>query len=439
MIYILLLLLILLSLFYYMLFCKDILSPSFIATLMFTISTFVASLNAKKWGFSFDGFSLIVVITTLLSIGLGEVVARLNFERIGTKLKPVEHELYIIRKRNLIILFLFFLIGFLGYLYSTIEMAKLLGWRGGRHLIDCAHYVRNHPEKYGVPFIERFFSWWKNFCKIFVYILSFFFLYNLILKNKITWIYLVFILFYFGLIVLSGGRMDLIYLFLSWGVVGICFFMQKGNWNPKYNVCIVKICLIAVLVFFCLFLLAGNLRSQKSFGRIWRVISLYVGESIPLLDKYFSFPKSDDSWFGENTLFGVYRFLRKFNKSIPYFYGPYEFTAFSNGESGNLYTIIRRYHEDFGFVGLYLLSSFLGFFYTFFLLKVRNKQNWSLLLYSMCIAPIFEVSIDDILFLSIVDVGYIAILFITVFLYNLMSGTYNKYVKMLFSFQKYDS
>ena len=120
MIFILLSLLILLSLFYYIIFRKDILSPSFIATLMFAVSTFVASLNVKKWGFSFDGFTVIVVITTLLSIGFGEILVRLNFRRVKTKSYLIHNKRFILKRQTIFVLFLFFIIGLMGYIYSTI-------------------------------------------------------------------------------------------------------------------------------------------------------------------------------------------------------------------------------------------------------------------------------------------------------------------------------
>lgn len=434
MIYILLFLLILLSLFYYILFCKDILSPSFIATLMFTVSTFVASLNVKKWGFSFDGFTVIVVITTLLSMGFGEVIVRLNFRRVNAKSCLIHNKRFILKRQTIFVLFLFFFIGLMGYIYSTIEMAKLSGWRGGKSLITYAHYTRLHPEIYKVLACERIFTWWKNICKIFVYTISFFFLNEILIYKRIRISYLIFLFLYFCFIVFSGGRTELIYIFVFWVFIGICFYMQTQGWNTKKNIKIFKALLLVVFLFFSLFLLSGSFRDSIS-GKIWRVLSLYVGESIPLLDNYFMYPRPADSLFGENTLFGIYRFLRKFTNAIPILYAPYDFTIFDNGESGNVYTMIRRYHEDFGFLGLYTLSCFLGFIYSFFLLVVRNRRDWKIIIYAMSLAPIVEISIEERFFMSVIDVGNITILILSVFIFLLLSGSFNQSRNLLFQYR----
>ena len=43
-----------------------------------------------------------------------------------------------------------------------------------------------------------------------------------------------------------------------------------------------------------------------------------------------------------------------------------EFISF-NGVEGNVFTSLRRYINDFGYVGLYIVQFYLGVFYGFFI------------------------------------------------------------------------
>lgn len=437
MIYLLLFLLLILALDFYYLFGKDILSPSLIASIMFMISTFVAALNMRIWGVTIHSKTIIVILSTLMSFGLGEFLTRFIFynkERYNAKIENIPNAI-IIESKKLFVIFIFFLIGFLGYLSTTIQLAKLAGWKHGVGLIDYAHYVRLHPEIYGVPAFERFFNWWKNFCKIFVFVISFIFLRNYILNKVKKYFYLIFIVFYFLFNFLSGGRAELIDYFIFICFIAICFYMHTKSWNSKYYYKVIKTILKATFLFLVIFLIAGNLRSKNVFGRVWRVLSLYIGESIPLLDNYLMNPRAPDSLFGENTLFGIYRFLRKFSDSIPYLYAPYEFTTFINGESGNVYTMIRRYHEDFGYLGLFALSFFISSVYTFCLITVRKKNDWRLMIYAMCFSPIINISIEERLFIYIVDIGYIAILIISIGVFYFVIGKNKSNLKKIFLYK----
>lgn len=177
---------------------------------------------------------------------------------------------------------------------------------------------------------------------------------------------------------------------------------------------ILKAGIFGIMMFLCIFIAVGSLKSSIFVEKAFSAISFYAGMSIPSLDDYFLNPRPKGEYFGEHVLFGVYGFLREFDDSIPEFYAPYDFVSF-NGTKGNVYTVIRRYHQDFGLFGLYSLMFFLGFFYGFFYLWVNKKSCFSLLVYGFIIAPIVEASIEERFFMSIVSHSRIAVIILLYF------------------------
>lgn len=438
MIYTLLFLLLILAIFYYHIFGKDILSPSFIATVMFSISTLFACINANEWGVKFNSHTLIAILSTLICFGIGEIIVRLMcYNRVRKGLEINKKDYCKIDLRKIKIITVFSILFLLFYFYATLNIAKLAGYNGNGKLLFFARQARVHLEDiYGVPFYERLASWLSSLLYIIAYIVSFFLLKDFFQKKCVKKEYLIIIFVYFIFIFLSTRRNDFIYIITFYVLVGSCFYMQARKWNPKYNWKIILFAFLGICIFLLLFIIAGSFKSYDILSRIWKTITSYAGQSIPLLDNYFTYPRPKDEWFGENTLFGIYRFLRKFSSSIPYFFAPYEASYFSNGDWGNVYTMIRRYHEDFGYIGLYGMSIFLGFFYSFWYLKVKRKKDWQLLLYAMCFFPIVEIAIEERFFMYLVDFGRIIILFLTILFYLYLTGKFNKTINIFFRYNE---
>ena len=80
MIYLLLILLICLDIFVYILFDRNILSPSVIGITMFVVSTFLAVLYKNKWDYAFHISTVLIIITALMFLSAGELLVRLNLQ-----------------------------------------------------------------------------------------------------------------------------------------------------------------------------------------------------------------------------------------------------------------------------------------------------------------------------------------------------------------------
>lgn len=403
MIWVLLFLLIAFDIFLFILFDRNILSPSVLAVSMFVLSTLVACLNIRVWQFTISSYTVVMIMTSLFALGAGEFIVRLFYcgwnQREGIEIpkEPIEISTLLIICVCVVLCLLF-----IHYMQELMRVAIAAGYRKDEGLL-FVQYVRKaslHTEVYG--WIDRLAGWSVTFASVIAYVFLYILCYNLIFFKKIKFLYIIPVMTYLPYIVFSGGRTQFIYIIAFLIIVGGTFYLQKNRWSLKSVLSVIKAGLGGVIVFLCIFIVVGSLKNTSVFKSAFSTISFYTGMSIPSLDDYFLNPRPKGEYFGEHVLFGIYGFLREFNDSIPDFYAPYDFVSF-NGTSGNVYTVIRRYHQDFGLLGLYGLMFFLGFFYSFFYLLVSKKSCFGLLLYGYIIAPIVEIAIEERFFMSVVS------------------------------------
>src|SRR5699024_6106445 len=131
-------------------------------------------------------------------------------------------------------------------------------------------------------------------------------------------------------------------------------------------------------------------------------ISIYAGSSIKALDIYLQQPNNNGAEaFGQETLINIYGFLSKINISVPVTSRHLEFVQFGDYLTTNIYTALRRYINDYVFVGMvmlqYLIGCFFGGFY--FIVKYLKVNLIWILIYSYFFYALVMQSIDDI-FLS---------------------------------------
>lgn len=408
MIYVLLFLLIELLLFFYFLFDRNILSPSVIATGMFAISSYVASLYMHKWHATISMHTILIITTSLLAMGVGEFIVHcMQYKRIqSTPFTKIEKSPISV-KRKYVVFFLFFsLILLFIYYKDTVRIATEAGYKkGGSVLMLWSARVATINEDGKFSGRSRFAKYSFTVIKNFAYLFSYIYLYNRIYFRKKSFICLLPIFMFVPFIILSTGRTEFIYLIAFLTVIGSIFFMQCHNWNPMYTFKIIRIGFIGFLCFLLLFIFVGALKSSTIISKAGDTLAFYSGLSIPSLDYYFEHqPYPRGELFGEHTLFGIYGILhRMFPDTIPSLFIPAEMVNFYHVR-GNVYTALRRYHQDFGYLGLYLIMFFIGFLYSFLFLKVnRTAKRHGLLFYGLILPPLVEMSIEERFFMLIVS------------------------------------
>ena len=147
----------------------------------------------------------------------------------------------------------------------------------------------------------------------------------------------------------------------------------------------------------------------RSDSNVFSSVSRYTGSSLAALNDFLNnFKGNNNEYFGQNTLFSIYRILKRFNHNIPNFYPSYEFSYFVNMRT-NIYSAIRRYIEDYGILGHFFITFFLGMFYGIFFdyTVYDKKKNFLLIMYATLSFPIYEFSIEERVLQFLIPSGFL--------------------------------
>jgi oligosaccharide repeat unit polymerase len=440
MIYTLFILLVSLFIFYFILFERNILSPTVIASGMFIISTFVSLLNVHVWKFTIAPITVVIILTSIIAFGSGEFVVHLFY--IGSKNKipqvapqrPISVSLW-----SILFICTILIVLLLHYYNETLKIARYYGYSDGPLMLWYARRSVGDPN----PAVrDRMAGVSMIFAEAFAYLFSYIFLYNLtFFKRRKNLRNILPILIFIPYTILTAGRGGFIYLITVWVIIGGIFFMQKKGWNSRFSFKIALAGILGLSFFLLLFVVVGSLRRADIFESAFSSISEYVGLSIPTLDYYilrYSGPKA--AYFGGQCLRGIYSILKRIGFDIPYHYtlfipsDPVWFSG-TNG-TGNLYTVIKYYLNDFGFLGLYFLLFVWGFLFSFVFQQIKYKYNYPLIIYGVAFHAITMISIAEQFFNNF-SIGFIRLSIVIIFLnYLFIDRRYlNKTVNYCFGYR----
>lgn len=285
---------------------------------------------------------------------------------------------------------------------ETYESALLLGNKNG--VAGMIRTVRLATEN-GLYKSSRWMSYRNIFSSSFTYTCILIFFSNIFqchesVRKNLK--FLVPIIFYLPFIILSGGRMGLLNLTIYILLTGAIIYERSQSFHPKAKQKIIIVSLAAGVSFLCLFLLFGFFTGKVSLhGRSpFSIIAHYGGLSAPALSVYLNSTPLESPYIGLTTLWDIYSKLRVLGLSLPQNITFLKFVQF-HGINTNVYTAMRRYIEDYGYIGMYLIMYFLGIIYTAFyrFVEYRSHSLFPIAIYAFIALPLVF-SINDEIFLA---------------------------------------
>lgn len=371
MIYLLLFTLTLLVLIFFLMFGNDLLSPSIAFTLPFIVSNCFLIINVNSWNISIQSRTFFVILTGICALFLGELITRTYFIDKHKKHSKTVSKGYFSQvlepkkiATNLIIIYmLVILVWYFHHVYTTAMLFQktnipLLG-------------AYRRAEKAINPILRLGIT--SSLAIAYFYLLAFLDNYiNLGIKKMK---YLIPVLLFFIMSILSSGRMDVLYLIISGLSVSYILYKKKYGWRNTLNLKFFRIGVLFFLLFFVVFYFLGMLTGKSNNDSFFNIISLYAGSSIAALDSFLVDFDYDIANFGSETLHGVTNFFRIFGVEITLTGDRIlEFVHLGTmPHSTNIYTAFRRLLNDYGYLGMILIQFFTGIFYSVIYLK--NKYN----------------------------------------------------------------
>ena len=378
---------------------KDILKPSSVIVVVFTISTTIALLYHKKWTAisNYSWFSAFLIASGNCTF---IIVDALIYKCLNSKMKiynnmgRINTQICFPKMLTIILLDLVILISFYRYMKNVVELYDATERFGTLSISSAYRELYGHNNivsasdqmkallRYGIyflqacayvciyPFVSIFFIEKRGFLKALPYIvpISLFLIYGF----------------------LCGSRIDLIKVFISAFFIFCVLYMKKKGWKEKNVKNILKngvrILLFTFVLFFVSSISVGRSAIGKSLtGSFFQHIAGYVGAGIVHFDQFVQEPVNVKVP-GEESFTSLYIFLHRHGFINVNRTSHLEYRHLSGGIVGNIYTFFRKPLSDFGLIGMYvftiIVSLFLGIFYYRYIkfAKYKSKDRFAVCL-----------------------------------------------------------
>jgi oligosaccharide repeat unit polymerase len=409
---------------------RQFFSPSIFMTSTFIIASIVCCVNANLWRVNLGIWTVVVICSGILIFAIGEAVGSnksvilktgINIFNIGetdSKIIKVRPRIMILVVAIMVITSVFYF----RYIYRiSLVAGNPLGYAG---MFKYARYaVINTKYEVSPGFL---LSHGLLISECFGFIFLFIILYNKILYDKFGAIVFIPCILYILQISISTARLDYI-SYLGGGIV-IYFLisMKKENFNVHLNLKTILIALGIVFLVFFGFRLLGNLTGKSATRELWSDISNYTGSSIAAFDWYLKVPRTPNAFFGKETLRNIYKMLygvgltdiEPYNASLPFVY-------FQRNIRTNIYTAFRRLIQDYGYIGMYMIMLFEGFFYGAWTrsLKMKNIAGLGIIVYAYMFFPVIFAFIDEQFVLNFTTIRIVYMLIYFALFYKLIIGS----------------
>lgn len=418
-------------------FDKNVLSPSFISCVMYFIAIFLATIGIFSWNHVTNiSFKLILVITCgILFFALGELLARKVIKKNEPKKKPKKNRFNEINlpvwkwitMYSLVIVTIVWLILELKricvhYGFMESNLPKMLQYYRG-----LTNVFSNRLLEDGVDF-SFILRQLRKICDVFCIISSYILVNNIFSKSNKQNLVLpsVLIVLCMGESLLTSGRALLMHFIVA--LIFLFIYLGREKYN-KINKKMIYGCCITVVVALISFYVVLPIIGRNTDVSIDKYVSFYIGAPIPSLNVFLESSQAP-SLFGEETFSNFFLSLNKI-KMMNFMGGKssYQWISFSPVGSSNVYTAMRSYYHDFGFVGVIVLQFIFGFGISCFyyaLKKIKINRSLFIIVY----ANYFYVLIDQVraeMFYSVISFSTISYLLLFAVLY---------YAIMFFQFKK---
>ena len=372
--YILLITLILLIFLFLLIFRNDFLSPSVTFTLPFLFSAVFLFVNKNFWSITIYSKTYFIILFGVLFLFWGELISRAYTSRIyikkkkkyeidnGTLSQSLKSKKYM---TNLIIIYMigvliwyFYHVYSIGSLLRNSNMTLLGSYRRADKLINP---VLNIGIKSSLPI---------------AYFYLYAFLNSYIFDNKKIVQWLIPVILYLGMTILSSGRIEFIYTIISGLAIFYILTKKKYNWKMAFNFKMIRIGILAMTVIFIGFYLLGFLTGKSNYNNFFNIISLYAGSSILALNDFlvdFNYNITD---FGSETLYGITNLFRIFGIDMGITESRFlEFIHVGTMiQRTNIYTSFRRLLNDYGYIGMFFIQFMTGFIFSNIYCKIKYDK-----------------------------------------------------------------
>ena len=400
----------------------EVISPCFLFLMPFLLSLFFTIYNIDKWSVDLSEKTTLVIFLGLVSFVIGTMMLRRK-NTVNIKYKEITN--YVSTPKLLIWLIIQIFILFITYrVYSSLV--------GTSDIKIIMNSIRSETFKGSDGIIiPGYISLMTSFSLMSGLFTSLMVGYSLVTKfiGRYKFLILSFLNYTISILIflLGGSRGGMYILLVSLFISFFTFYYKKSQWTKKIKFRYIAIA--AIIVFISLYefknfaLLMGkdyvaNMDSSD-------YLSIYIGAQIKNLDCGLS-------WDYESEVFGKETF-RTFVQFFNGLFGDKKYADYNlflpfnyvNGyDMGNVYTTFFPFYLDFGYLGVVILSFFMGLISQFVYNKMKTSEN-PINLYSVVYGfigyALFFSFFSDKFYEEIISVNFIRFFMIIIILYGYFS------------------
>lgn len=402
---------------------QDIMAPSVIMNLVFIFSTSLVLINSSKWNIMFEFKTICILLSGIITFtaidGCMASVVKGKIQQDSISIKPVYFE-----KWKMIFICLFDFIIVMLVLKEVKRIAATNTYF--KNIFYAYRMITSHSDSNSpIESMNGIINQSMKFVIISGFLSSAFFVNNvLICKEKLykNIIYVIPVLALCTMTFFTGVRTNILRLCTFSLVVWYILAQYKTGWKTKTSWKFVKVLIISLIVILVFFGV-----SQKLLGRVGgstdivSVISNYAGAPIVHFNQYIQDPPPKNDIWGQETFTGVWKVLYKLGVIDNYYSVHEEFRPIVDKDFGNVYTFFRRFIQDFGWIGMIIMTALTSLLFTIiYNRKIKNKEltykQWAIIIeYGYMFYIVAMTSIDNLVH-DYINVGTLLLLLLLHFM-----------------------
>lgn len=398
---------------------KDLLAPSCLLTTAYIVSVILILIRKNAWGVTLNSNTIeILLYSTVLFFIVYTFFRCLLIKKkmnVDNK-KSYEEGFIVIEESKVNILIIINAVIFFIYMVFFIDVIRGVSFNS---FSEMMHYYRLNTA-YGDGLENEIPQWVMHLKKInwaTAYIFLYVIVYNYIyskkekIQYKINYKYIVLLLLYLPLTILSGGRFDLIVFCIS--TVALWYIIDR-HFNNSSNIEFKKIfkMILLFLLILIIFSISRNLVGRNNESNFIDYIAMYFGAPIVNFDYYINTIEGlEYETFGREIFKSIYSILSKI-VDINLEELTREFVVINGHSLGNVYTAYKYMYSAAGIPGIIVFQSLLAVFFAIFYTRIKNIKRLDtircdLIIYSVVIYAIILHPFSEFLFSTILSFNYI--------------------------------
>ena len=372
--------------------------------LSFLLSSLVSAIHVDEWDITMNLPTYCIVVISIIMFVVGEQFGK----RYRLKLFLSPDKSFMIKKPLILsrwiigLLCIYMSVTMVLYYRESIRLAYEVGYTSGL-VFQYSRLARGLGNS-----VSGLVEWMYLVATCFSYLLMYHTEKNIFqygMKPRKFVLEFIVISLYLVTTVFTTGRTEIMYFCIFTFLI----YLTYSSHNYSKIKLTPKLMFIAILVligFFGAFYLLGRLTGKSQIMDFEETISVYVGGSIAALNEYCNEPIINRGEFGQHTLFSLYTFLNNFGLKLEILERPLEFVQTGTLYT-NVYTALRRYIQDFGYVGCSLIMLVIGLFFgNLYRHFLAARSDWSIIICAMSAFVLIEMAIEERFFMTLITPGF---------------------------------